>query len=119
MKMFEGLFGKPPEPPQTTGWEEHNLNMAQSRESRANRCVDFKIKWLNSPLRFYINPQSVILTKLLMYDDLFGLNLGLLKSHPQATHELRALQRLAQSWAGTPTGAADSLTLNQQSIFSC
>lgn len=54
-----------------------------------------------------------------MYDDLFGLNLGLLKSHPQATHELRALQRLAQSWAGTPTGAADSLTLNQLSIFSC
>lgn len=64
-------------------------------------------------------PQSVIFSKLLMYDDLFGLNLGLLKSRPQATHELRALQRLAQSWARTPTQAADSLPLNQRSIFSC
>lgn len=91
--------------------------MAQTRESRANSWVYLKMKWLNTPLKFYINPQSVILTKLLMYDDLFGLNLGLLKSHPQATHELRALQRLAQSWARTPTGAADSLTLNQQSLF--
>lgn len=34
---------------------------------------------------------------LLIYDDLFGLNLGLLKTRPQGTHELRALQRLAQS----------------------
>lgn len=43
-------------------------------------------------MRFYIYPQSVsFLAKLLMYDDLFGLNLGLLKAHPQATHKLRGL----------------------------
>lgn len=64
-----------------------------------------------------IYPQSAIFSKLLMYDDLFGLNLGLLKSRPQATHGLRALQRLTQSWACTPTEAADSLPVNQRYLF--